>query len=88
MPTNWAGAPRIWYRRRSISASRPSGSNLHYCSAHGLCKAAARRLTQAGCSQHETAAITGHASLEELRAYTKAADDKPLAVAVMAAVKA
>jgi integrase len=49
------------------------------CVAHGLRKAAARRLAEAGCSANEIAAVTGHASLEEVTRYTKAADQKRLA---------
>jgi integrase len=58
-------------------------ANLHHCSAHGLRKAAARRLAEAGCTAHEIAAITGHASLREIVRYTKAADQKRLAAAAM-----
>jgi integrase len=63
-------------------------ANLRHCSAHGLRKAAARRLAEAGCSEHEIAAITGHASLAELRVYTKAVNQKRLAESAMAKVKA
>ncbi|HEY5827571.1 MAG TPA: tyrosine-type recombinase/integrase [Hyphomicrobiaceae bacterium] len=49
------------------------------CVTHGLRKAAARRLAEAGCSANEIAAITGHASLEEVARYTKAAEQKKLA---------
>jgi integrase len=49
------------------------------CVAHGIRKAAARRLAEAGCSANEIAAITGHASLEEVTRYTKAAEQKRLA---------
>src|SRR5262249_46315448 len=55
-----------WFRRRCDMA------NLHHCSAHGLRKAAARRLAEAGCTPHEIAAITGHASLREVERYTRA----------------
>jgi len=60
---------------------------LRNCSAHGLRKAAARRLAEAGCTEHEIAAITGHASLREVQRYTKAADQKRLAAAAMQKVK-
>lgn len=66
-----------WFRDQCDSA------NLNHCSAHGLRKAAARRLAEAGCSEHEIASITGHASLREIVRYTKAADQKLLAVAAM-----
>ena len=61
---------------------------LHGCSAHGLRKAAARRLAEAGCTAHEIAAITGHASLREIARYTKAVDQKKLAAAAIEKVKA
>src|SRR4029453_13710654 len=35
------------------------------CVTHGLRKAAARRLAEAGCSTKEIAAITGHRTLQE-----------------------
>ena len=54
----------------------------------GLRKAAARRLAEAGCTEHEIAAITGHASLREVARYTKAADQKKLATSAMEKVKA
>ncbi|HEY6256217.1 MAG TPA: tyrosine-type recombinase/integrase, partial [Xanthobacteraceae bacterium] len=71
-----------WFREQCDMA------NLHHCSAHGLRKAAARRLAEAGCSEHEIAAITGHASLAELRVYTKAVNQGRLAEAAMAKMKA
>jgi integrase len=70
-----------WFREQCDMA------NLHHCSAHGLRKAAARRLAEAGCTEHEIAAITGHASLREISRYTKAVDQKRLAAAAMGKVK-
>jgi integrase len=52
-------------------------------SAHGLRKATARRLAEIGCSTHEIAAITGHATLAEVERYTKAANRKRLAHSAM-----
>src|SRR5262249_55236735 len=49
------------------------------CSAHGLRKAACRRLAEAGCSANEIAAISGHATLREIERYTKAAEQARLA---------
>jgi integrase len=49
------------------------------CVLHGVRKAAARRLAEAGCSANEIAAITGHKSLNEVERYTRAADQKILA---------
>jgi hypothetical protein len=48
-----------------------------------LRKAACRRLAEAGCTVHEIAAISGHASLHEVERYTKAADQMKLARAAM-----
>jgi integrase len=67
-----------WFRRECDKAGLP------HCSAHGLRKAAARRLAEAGCTAHEIGAITGHASLTELMRYTKAVDQRRLAEAAMA----
>ena len=43
------------------------------CVLHGLRKAAARRLAEAGCTAHEIMAITGHKSLAEVQRYCDAA---------------
>ena len=53
------------------------------CVTHGLRKAAARRLAEAGCTANEIAAITGHARLQEVSRYTKAAEQMKLAKAAM-----
>jgi len=53
-------------------------------SAHGLRKAAGRRLAEIGCSANQIAAILGHASLSEVQRYTKAADRKRMAREAMA----
>jgi integrase len=56
------------------------------CTAHGLRKAACRRLAEAGCSASEIMAISGHASLKELQKYVAAADQAQLARAAIAAI--
>jgi len=70
-----------WFREQCDMAG------LRHCSAHGLRKAAARRLAEAGCSTHEIAAITGHASLKEVARYTEAVDRRRLAQSAMAKVR-
>jgi integrase len=70
-----------WFREVCNKAGLPN------CSAHGLRKAAARRLADYGCTTHEIAAITGHASLREVQRYTRGADQKPLATAAADKVK-
>jgi integrase len=59
-----------------------------HCSAHGLRKAACRRLAEVGCTPHQIAAISGHKSLSEVQRYTKAADQKRLATEAMATLQA
>jgi integrase len=49
------------------------------CKPHGLRKAAARRLAEAGCSASEIMAITGHKTLAEVERYTRAAGQEQLA---------
>ncbi|MCV0384249.1 MAG: tyrosine-type recombinase/integrase [Erythrobacter sp.] len=44
-------------------------AGLPHCSAHGLRKAAARRLRDANCSDEEGMAITGHKTVREYRRY-------------------
>jgi integrase/recombinase XerD len=70
-----------WFREQCDKA------NLHHCSAHGLRKATAAALAEAGASTHEIAAVTGHMSLEEIERYTRAARKKTLADAAMAKLK-
>ena len=67
-----------WFRQCCDEAGLPKG-----ISAHGLRKATARRLAELGCSTHQIAAITGHATLAEVQRYTKAADRKRLAQEAM-----
>jgi integrase len=66
-----------WFREQCDDAG------LKHCASHGLRKAVARRLAEAGCTEKEIAAITGHASLREVARYTKAADQVLLARAAM-----
>jgi integrase len=63
-----------WFREACNAAGLPRGT-----SAHGLRKAACRRLAEAGCSANVIASISGHASLAEVTRYTKAADQERMA---------
>jgi integrase len=67
-----------WFRNRCNEAGLP------HCAAHGLRKAASRRLAEQGCTVHEVAAITGHASLLEIQRYTAGADQRRLAISARA----
>ncbi|WP_285295228.1 tyrosine-type recombinase/integrase [Aureimonas altamirensis] len=73
--TNWIG-----------EASDKAGI-AEQASAHGLRKAACRRLAEAGCTPHQIMAITGHRNLEEVMTYTRAVEQKGLAVGAIAALK-
>jgi integrase len=53
------------------------------CSAHGLRKAACRRLAEAGCSATQIAAISGHKSLAEVQRYVEGANRAKMAQAAM-----
>jgi integrase len=70
-----------WFRERCNEANLP-----RHCSAHGLRKAACRRLAEAGCSANVIAAISGHTTLTEVARYTKAADQERMARDGMAAI--
>jgi integrase len=62
-----------WFREQCNLAGLPQ------CSAHGLRKAAATRLANAGASTDQIKAITGHRSISEVARYTRAADQQRLA---------
>ncbi len=66
-----------WFRDRCDEAGLPD------CTAHGLRKAAARRLAEAGCSNQEIKAITGHKTDAEVARYTREADQVALAEAAI-----
>ena len=70
-----------WFREQCDMA------NLRHCAFHGLRKAASVRLAEAGCTPHEIAAITGHASFKEIVRYTATADRKRLAASAMTKMK-
>lgn len=76
--TNWGKPYGVkgfgnWFREVCDEAG------LHHLSAHGLRKAAARRLAEAGCTPHQIQAITGHKSLAEVVRYTIAANQERMA---------
>jgi integrase len=71
-----------WFREVCDEAGLPKG-----ISAHGLRKAACRRLAEAGCSANVIAAISGHRSLSEVQRYTAAADQLRMAREGMEAMR-
>lgn len=67
------------------SAIRQAGLPTR-CVAHGLRKAAMRRLAEADATVNQIAAVSGHKTLKEVERYTKAADQKRLARTAMGKV--
>lgn len=63
-----------WFRQRCNEAGVPNGY-----SSHGLRKAAATRLADAGCTDHEIMAWGGWETLKEVQRYTRTANRKRLA---------
>lgn len=70
-----------WFTKRCKRAG------LKGLSAHGLRKAACRRLAEAGCSANEIAAISGHKSLNEVARYTRSVDQARMARNAIAKTK-
>jgi integrase/recombinase XerD len=62
-------------------------AGLPHCSSHGLRKATATHLAEAGCTAHEIMAITGHKSLREVERYTQEAQKRSLADSGMSKFK-
>ena len=58
-------------------------AGLSECTSHGLRKACARRLAEAGATPSMIAAVTGHTTLKEVSRYTAAADRSGLAEKAM-----
>lgn len=61
-----------WFRDQCNAAGLPQ------CSSHGLRKAAARRLAEAGCTDREIMAVTGHRTASQVSLYTRGADQSAL----------
>lgn len=67
-----------WFRAVCDQARLPKE-----CAAHGLRKAASRRLAEAGCTAHQIMAITGHKTLREVTRYTDSVDRREMAAVAM-----
>ena len=61
-----------------VSAANSEARLPTRCKAHGLRKAAARRLAEAGCSANEIMAFTDHKTLVEVERYVRAAEQQRL----------
>ncbi|WP_108459150.1 tyrosine-type recombinase/integrase [Devosia naphthalenivorans] len=71
-----------WFGNRCREAGLPAGYN-----AHGLRKAGARRLAEAGCTTLEIMSITGHQTIAEVERYTRSANQAKMAVGGMAKLR-
>lgn len=78
--TPWRSAQRF---ARAFCEERDKHTALAGLRFHGLRKAAAAALAEAGCTTHEIASITGHASLKEVERYTREASQKKRATAAI-----
>lgn len=75
-----AGGFGNWFRGACRAAGIPDRS------AHGLRKSAATRLADAGCTEAQIKAVTGHQTSKEVERYTKARDQRLLAEAAFAMI--
>jgi len=58
-------------------------AGLPECSAHGLRKAIVRRMLEAGATEYQVAAVTGHADLDEIRTYARGVSNARLGTAAI-----
>jgi integrase len=75
-----AGGFGNWFRGACRAAGIPDRS------AHGLRKSVATRLADAGCTEAQIKAVTGHQTSKEVERYTKARDQRLLAEAAFAMI--
>lgn len=75
-----AGEFGNWFRETRRSAG------IENRSAHGLRKSAATRLADAGYTEAQIKAVTGHTTSKEVERYTKARDQRLLAQGAFAAI--
>lgn len=68
-----------WFKERCKEAGLPD-----WCTSHGLRKAAAVDLAEAGCTTKEIQSVGGWASLKEVERYTREAEQEKLARSAMA----
>jgi integrase len=84
--TSTRGTP-IQSLTKLIAAAAKAAGLPPRCVAHGLRKAALRRLAEAGSTTKQIAAVSGHRSLSEIERYTARADQAGLAEAAIAKLR-
>lgn len=70
-----------WFKERCIEAGLP------HCAAHGLRKAASRRMAELGLSNQLIKSITGHSTDSEVARYTRNADQARMADTAMGVIE-
>jgi integrase len=81
--TDAQGRPYSALTRLIARAVEAAGLPRH-CVAHGLRKAALRRLAEHGSTSKQIAAVSGHKTLREIERYTEKANQGQLADAAIA----
>ena len=84
--TSTRGTPLQSLTKLIAAAAKAAGLPPR-CVAHGLRKAALRRLAEAGSTTKQIAAVSGHRSLSEIERYTARADQAGLAEAAIAKLR-
>jgi integrase len=84
--TSTRGTPMQSLTKLIAAAAKAAGLPPR-CVAHGLRKAALRRLAEAGSTTKQIAAVSGHRSLSEIERYTARADQAGLAEAAIAKLR-
>lgn len=70
-----------WFKKQCVTAGLP------HCAAHGLRKAASRRMAELGLSNQLIKSITGHTTDSEIARYTKRADQERRAEKAMSEIE-
>ena len=88
MPESNRGAPFTEKGFYNLVKDACRKAGLPHCSPHGLRKSAARRCREAGCTDEEGMAITGHKTIREYRRYAGETGNAARADAAMGKVMA
>jgi integrase len=75
-----------WCKNAGLDVVRCDDGRLRSYRAHGLRKAACRRLAEAGCTAPEIMAVSGHSTLAQVQIYIEEVNREKMAEAAMAKV--
>ena len=85
-PFESGGVICVYLKRQFTPSSIPTARGLSHCSSHGLRKAVATRLVEAGATDHQLMAWFGWKSISEAQRYTKAESRKVMAASAAALI--